>query len=182
MWKVTLPASDEYIFLFLLNVIGDPDISYYIADLTKKYYIKDSCHQKWHESLRFNKSKRWININDLHQKRNFQKMQCIPIDFPLPYDAKTWRNHMIMMNKIKFFRKGFMKIETCHGIRSMKRNEFKKHINDIDHMIYPNKEILEAFGDFVMFTDGFEFGDTGDADYIPYVLKEAGVEKMRIIN
>lgn len=179
-WSVTLPASTEYIYLFLLQILNDPSISLYITRLTSKAYLRDPGHQSWHESLRLTPSKRWLTINDFYKKKNFQKMPGIPIDFPLPYGSDRWRAHKTIMKKIMFFRNGFMRIETTIGQRNMTFKEMMENIDDLDHMNYPNKEVMEAFGDFLLFTEEGE--KTIDEDWIPYVLKEGGCERMRIIN
>jgi len=107
-------------------------------------------------------------------------MPGIPIDFPLPYGSDRWRAHKTIMKKIMFFRNGFMRIETTIGQRNMTFKEMMENIDDLDHMNYPNKEVMEAFGDFLLFNEEGE--KTIDEDWIPYVLKEGGCERMRIIN
>ena len=76
------------------------------------------------------------------------------------------------MKKILFFRKGFMRIETAAGSRNMTYIEMVKNMDDLDHMNYPDKDITEAYGDFLLFTDGGE--KNIDKEWVPYVLKEAG--------
>lgn len=179
-WTVTLPASTEYIYLCLLQIFNDPNISFYTARLSSKAYIKDPGHQTWHESLRLSTSKRWEGINDLYKKRNFQKMPGIPIDFPLPYASEKWRAHKTIMKKILFFRKGFMRIETTTGSRNMTFGEMMENVDELDCMNYPDKDITEAYGDFLLFTNGEE--NSIDEDWVPYVLKEGSCGGMRIIN
>lgn len=177
-WMVTLPASTEYIYLFLLQILNDPSISMHITRLTSKAYLRDPGHQSWHESLRLTPSRRWEGVNNLYKERNFQKMPGIPIDFPLPYGSETWRVHKTIMKKLLFFRKGFMRIETgCVGQRNMTFKEMVENLDDLDNMNYPDKEIMEAFGDFLLFSEW-----KGDEDWIPYVLKDGVSERMRIIN
>lgn len=179
-WTVSLPASTEYIYLCLLQILNEPNISFYIGRLSSKAYLKDPSHQTWHESLRLSTSKRWEGINDLYKKRNFQKMPGIPIDFPLPYTSETWRAHKTIITKILFFRKGFMRIETTVGSRIMTFGEMMENVGDFDYMNYPDKDITEAYGDFILFTEGGE--NNIDEEWIPYALKEGGCERMRIIN
>ena len=176
-WTVSLPASTEYIYLFILHILNDPNISFYISRLSSKAYLKDPGHQRWHESLRMSTSNRWGAINDLYKKRNFQKMPGIPIDFPLPYGSEKWRAHKTIMKKILFFRRGFMRIETGVGKINMTFKEMVENIDDLDDMNHPDKEVIEAFGDFLLFTEW-----KGEQDWIPYVLKSAVSERMRIIN
>ena len=107
-------------------------------------------------------------------------MPGIPIDFPLPYASEKWRAHKTNMKKILFFRKGFMRIETTVGSRNMTYIEMMENVDDLDHMNYPDKDITEAYGDFLLFTEG---GETSiDEEWVPYVLKEGGCRRMRIIN
>lgn len=179
-WTVTLPASTEFIYLCLLQTINDPNICSYISRLSSKAYLKDPGHQTWHESLRLSTSKRWEGINGLYKKRNFQKMPGIPIDFPLPYASEKWRAHKTIMKKILFFRMGFMRIETAVGSRNMTFGEMMENVDELDCMNYPDKDITEAYGDFLLFTNGGE--NSIDEDWVPYVLKEGGCDRMRIIN
>lgn len=179
-WTVSLPASTEYIYLGILQILKDPNIAFYISRLSSKAYLKDPDHQTWHESLRLSTSKRWEGINDLYKKRNFQKMPGIPIDFPLPYASEKWRAHKTIMKKIVFFRKGFMRIETATGSRNMTYREMVENVDELDCMNYPDKDITEAYGDFLLFTDGDE--SSTDEEWIPYALKEKEGGKMRIIN
>ena len=108
-------------------------------------------------------------------------MPGIPIDFPLPYASEKWRAHKIIMKKILFFRKGFMRIETTTGRKNMTFKEMMENVDDLDHMNHPDKDITEAYGDFLLFT-GDDDHDDYDEDWIPYVLKEGGCMRMRIIN
>jgi hypothetical protein len=187
MWKVSIPAGTEYIFLILLNILEDPNISYHIACLTTNAYINDPQHKEWHTSLRVNPSSRWVNIKNLHSKKHFQKMPGIPINFPLPYDSNKWRKYKIIMTQLLFFREGFMRIETVgverryrdHRQRNMKYSEIIDNIDSLNHMNHPDKEILEAYGDFILFSEDEK---DADSDWIPYMLKEIGHEGMRIIN
>ena len=107
-------------------------------------------------------------------------MPGIPIDFPLPYASEKWRAHKTIMKKILFFRKGFMRIETTTGSRNMTFGEMMENVGDFDYMNYPDKDITEAYGDFLLFTNGEE--NSIDEDWVPYVLKEGSCGGMRIIN
>ena len=53
-------------------------------------------------------------------------------------------------------------------------------MDELDCMNYPDKDITEAYQDFLLFTEGGE--SSNDEEWIPYALKEAGCERMRIIN
>ena len=107
-------------------------------------------------------------------------MPGIPIDFPLPYTSETWRAHKTIITKILFFRKGFMRIETAVGSRNMTYREMVENMDELDCMNYPDKDITEAYQDFLLFTEGGE--SNTDQEWIPYALKEEGRERMRIIN
>ena len=107
-------------------------------------------------------------------------MPGIPIDFPLPYASEKWRAHKTIMKKILFFRMGFMRIETAVGSRNMTFGEMMENVDELDCMNYPDKDITEAYGDFLLFTNGDE--NSIDEEWVPYVLKEGGCSRMRIIN
>ena len=73
-----------------------------------------------------------------------------------------------------------MRIETTAGSRNMTYREMVENVDDLDYMNYPDKDITEAYGDFLLFTDGGE--KNIDEEWVPYVLKGGGCERMRIIN
>ena len=73
-----------------------------------------------------------------------------------------------------------MRIETATGSRNMTYREMVENVDELDCMNYPDKDITEAYGDFLLFTDGDE--SSTDEEWIPYALKEKEGGKMRIIN
>ena len=183
VWKVSLPASTEYVFLYLLQILNDPYLSSEIATLSKDLYITDTQHQKYHESLRTNSKDRWKAVNELYQKKSFQQMSSIPINFPLPYGANTWRAYKMTMKRIGFFRKGFLRINNGRGVRPMKVSESVdclKTCNFDPSLTFSSftEEVCCALGDFII----FEGDDDHDEEWIPYVLREGSTTFLQIIN
>lgn len=182
-WKVCVPASTEYIFLYLLQILNDPYLSFTIAHLSKDLYIKDSKHQEFHEDLRTNSKKRWEAVNDLYKKKKYHQMSSIPIDFPLPYGANTWRSYKLTMKRITLFRNGFMRINNGIGTRNMKVSETLDslktcHFNPSYTFCSFTEEVYVALGDFIL----FEGEDGNDEDWIPYILREGNTNYLQIIN
>ena len=183
-WKVSIPASGEYVFLYLLQILNDPYLSQEIALLSKRLYITDQGHQEFHESLRTNSKDRWKAVNELYQKKKFHQMSSIPVDFPLPYGSETWRAYKMTMKRIGFFRKGFLRINNGRGVRPMKVSESVdclKTCNFDPSWTFSSftEEVCCALGDFILFE-----GDGGghDEDWIPYVLREGDTRFLQIIN
>ena len=183
-WKVSAPASTEYVFLYLLQILNDPYLSQEIANLSKHLYIRDPHHQKFHENLRTNSKKRWKAVNKLYKKNKYHLMSSIPVDFPLPYGSETWRAYKMTMKRIGFFRKGFLRINNGRGVRPMKVSECVdclKNCNFDPSWTFSSftEEVCEALGDFILFE-----GDGGghDEDWIPYVLREDDTRYLQIIN
>lgn len=183
-WKVQVPASTEYIYLYLLQILDDPYLSFTIARISKNLYITDPQHQEFHENLRTNSKDRWKAVNELYQKKKFHQMSSIPIDFPLPYGANTWRAYKMTMKRIGFFRKGFLRINNGRGVRPMKVSESidcLKTCNFDPSLTFSSftEEVVEALGDFILFE-----GDGGghDEDWIPYLLREGNTTFLQIIN
>ena len=184
-WKVSVPASTEYIYLYLLQILDDPYLSFTIARISKNLYITDPQHQEFHENLRTNSKKKWDAVNNLHKKKKFHQMSSIPVDFPLPYGANTWRAYKMTMKRIGFFRKGFLRINNGRGVRPMKVSESVdclKTCNFDPSLTFSSftEEVVEALGDFILFE-----GDSGEElteDWIPYLLREGNTTFLQIIN
>jgi hypothetical protein len=184
-WKVEVPASTEFVFLYLLDIFNDPHLSQEIALLSKDLYLKDSKHQEFHENLRTSSKDRWKKVNDLYQKKNYSQMSCIPVDFPLPYGANTWRAYKMTMKRIGFFRKGFLRINNGRGVRPMKVSESIDTLKtcNFDPSLTFNsftEEVCEALGDFILF-EGDDGGEWPE-DWIPYLLREGGSNFLQIVN
>lgn len=183
-WKVQVPASNEYIFLCVLQLLKDPYLSFSIAIQSKDLYITDPQHQDFHENLRTNSKKRWEAVKNLHQKKKYHHMSSIPIDFPLPYGSETWRGYKMTMKCMGFFRKGFLRINNGRGVRDMKVSESVDCLKNCN--FYPSltfssfsEEVLEALGDFIL----LEGDDTDNGeDWIPYLLREGNTRFLQIIN
>lgn len=182
-WKVEVPASTEFVFLYLLDIFNDPYLSQEIALLSKDLYLKDSKHQEFHENLRTTSKDRWKKVNDLYQKKNYSQMSCIPVDFPLPYGANTWRSYKMTMKRVGFFRSGFMRINYGGGVRNMKISESLDtlktcHFNPSLTYNSFTEEVCEALGDFILFE-----GDDGyDEEWLPYLLREGSSNFLQIVN
>ena len=192
-WGTVIPfASKEYTYLCMLTILRESNLASYITNLSMKAYINDTSHQEFHCSLRLKNSDNWYNINNLYQKKKFQKMPGIPITFPLPYDGKTWRNYRDLMKRIILFREGFMRIEQTSGLQAelphaerqvenipMKRSQIVRSLNQ-NKDITSRKEVYEAYGDFLLFT---EDSAEEDSDWIPYLhLQEEVAQTLQIIN
>ena len=112
-------------------------------------------------------------------------MPGIPITFPLPYDGETWRNYRDLMKRIILFREGFMRIEKPHMTEvhdiPMKRSQIVRSLNLYENKdITSRKEVYEAYGDFLLFT---EDSAEKDSDWIPYLLlQEEVAQTLQIIN
>ena len=185
-WGTVIPfASKEYTYLCMLTILRESNIASYITNLSMKAYINDTSHQEFHCSLRLKNSDNWYNINNLYQKKKFQKMPGIPITFPLPYDGETWRNYRDLMKRIILFREGFMRIEKTHmtGVDDvpMKQSQIVRSLNLYENKdITSRKEVYEAYGDFLLFT---EDSAEKDSDWIPYLLlQEEVAQTLQIIN
>ena len=179
-WNVKLPASTEYIFLYLLHILNDPYLSFTISELTKNIYISDKKHQKYHENIRMTSKKRWDDVNRLYQNKKFHQMSSVPIDFPLPYGAETWRAYKMTMKKIQFLREGFLKINKNQVTRNMKVSEALDTIRfcNLDASLTFSsfsEEIREALEDFILFEDD-------EVTLLPYILREGESRFLQIIN
>ena len=184
-----MSCSTEYTFLFLLQILNDPYLSFSIALLSKDRYITEyitSQHQhQYHENLRTNSKKRKKEaVNNLYKKKKYHQMSSIPVDFPLPYGSEIWRAYKMTMKLHRILGKGFLRINNGRGVRPMKVSESVdclKTCNFDPSWTFSSftEEVCEALGDFILFE-----GDGGghDEDWIPYVLREGNTRFLQIIN
>jgi hypothetical protein len=189
--------------LIFISFLGDPGLVKYLIDilepLQRDYEEQEA--RDFHQSMRTTKEERWNRVRELSKQRKFHLMNSsVPITCTLPFDGGMWRRSKQILKMVRFFRDGFMKIETLPEWNDelpgwMEEQGLKSRVDSVnliygdggDSLTYRSgwciNSIEEALSDFEL----FEIPDDEqeeDYDEKPFILTYQRNEKkfLTIIN
>ena len=189
--------------LTLVRFLGDPGLVKYLIDILEPLQrdFEEQEARKFHQSMRTTKEERWERIRELSKQRKFHLMNSsVPITCTLPFDGGMWRRSKQILKMVRFFRDGFMKIETSPNWDDelpgwMEEQGLKSRVDSVN-LIYGDGEnsltyrsgwcinsIEEALNDFELFETP---DDEQEEDYNekPFILTYQRNQKkfLTIIN
>ena len=104
-WKETAAVS-------VIGLLKDPELVRYFMSILmplRDNYIFDEA-QKFHQSLRIEPGDRWKGTEELKNKGLYHLMNsCVPITCKLPFDGSMWRNSIVTLKSITYFRDEFIR-------------------------------------------------------------------------
>ena len=192
----------EVVALTLIQFLGDPGLVKYLIDilepLQRDYEEQEA--RKFHQSMRTTKEERWDRVRELSKQRKFHQMNSsVPITCTLRVDGGMWRRSKQILKMVRFFRDGFMKIETLPDWNDelpgwIEGQGLKSRVNSVnliygdggDSLTYRSgwciNSIEEALNDFELFEE--VDGDKEDYDEKPFILTYQRNEKkfLTIVN
>jgi len=157
--------------LILVRFLGDPGLVKYVIDILDPLQ-RDHEEQEardFHQSMRTTKEERWNRVRELSKQRKFHLMNSsVPITCTLPFDGGMWRRSKQILKMVRFFRDGFMKIETSPNWNDdlpgwMEDQDLKSRVDSVnliygdggDSLTYRSgwciNSIEEALNDFELF-------------------------------
>tara|TARA_Y100001958_G_scaffold59619_1_gene40118 strand:+ start:425 stop:1024 length:600 start_codon:yes stop_codon:yes gene_type:complete len=189
--------------LILVRFLGDPGLVKYLIDilepLQRDYEEQEA--RKFHQSMRTTKEERWNRVRELSKQRKFHLMNSsVPVTCTLPFDGGMWRRSKQILKMVRFFRNGFMKIETLPDWNDelpgwMEEQGLKSRVDSVnliygdggDSLTYRSgwciNSIEEALNDFELFE---ETDDEQEENYDekPFILTYKRNEKkfLTIVN
>ena len=121
-WKENTAVS-------VIGLLKDPELVRYFMSILmplRDNYIFDEA-QKFHQSLRIESGDRWKGTEELKNKGQYHLMNsCVPITCKLPFDGSMWRNSIVTLKSITYFRDEFIRSSIVttreNGVYEIHRN------------------------------------------------------------
>ena len=188
--------------LIFIKFFGDPGLVSYFIDILdplQRDYEENEA-RKFHQSMGTTKEERWARVKELSKQRKFHLMNsCVPVTCTLPFDGGMWRRSKQTLKMIRFFRDGFMKMETLPDWNDelpgwIEEQDLKSRVDSVnliyddggDSLTYRSgwciNSIEEALCDFELFDEADDEEENDDEK--PFILTYERNQKkfLTIIN